>query len=756
VKSLPEPDSSNSYAIARQSYVDLTPMQPDVQSNILVDAWSSIRKHPILVVCFLFLGVLGGIAAVLFTSPVYRAVTTVELLGLNESFMNMNVVDPQAGTGNYTATAINLQTQIRILESGSLRGPVLERLERETTPVVPPANGVFGKVRKALRIGSEDPVESLKNALRMAGLTTTAKVVPGTRILAITADSTSPEVAATYVNTLASEYMSQSSQIRSTTAQKTTQWLASQLEETKTKLEQAERRLQEFVRNSGVTFVAEQDTLANTKLKQLQQELATVQGERIARQSRMERVNSVPPDAQAEVIEDANLRNYQSHIADLRRERALLTTTLTPDHYKVKRIDAQIAELQSTFNQERTNVIRRIRSEFEEAQKKEKLLASAYAAQSKIVGGQADKAAEYGLLKREVDILRQTMNVMLQQTNQASVVSAVPTNNVRVIDPAAPPILPEKPAAVKYIAYASMLGLLFGAMVAFLIEWIRRHRSQSTISVPDEVGALLRIRDLGVIPSVVHQPENRRLALNWRKKAPEPPPLLSALESNGSARGSVFADSFRMVLASLTSEWMERGRARVMVVTSAGPGEGKTTVLSNLGIAMADIGRRVLLVNADLRKPHLEDVFSIKAESGLKELIEDESASFEALDSMIQETATPGLFVLPGGKATDAASKLFYSPKIPLLLERLNSKFDFILIDTPPMLQFAEARLLGRMSDGVILVVRSGQTDRETAIASSRRLAQDGIRVFGAILNDWRPEGPQANAYSKYYPAAKS
>jgi capsular exopolysaccharide synthesis family protein len=186
-----------------------------------------------------------------------------------------------------------------------------------------------------------------------------------------------------------------------------------------------------------------------------------------------------------------------------------------------------------------------------------------------------------------------------------------------------------------------------------------------------------------------------------------------------------------------------------MVVTSAGMGEGKSTVVSNLGIAVAEVNHKVLLIDADLRKPRLHDIFGLKNDRGLSDWLRSKDAADVLPEGIIQETSVPDLYVLTSGATTSAATSLLYSNRMPELLKRLRGEFETIFLDTPPMLQIPDARVLGRMVDRVILVVRSGKTTRDAAQAMYQRFSEDGTKVLGTILNDWNPKH-SANGYYGY------
>jgi capsular exopolysaccharide synthesis family protein len=215
---------------------------------------------------------------------------------------------------------------------------------------------------------------------------------------------------------------------------------------------------------------------------------------------------------------------------------------------------------------------------------------------------------------------------------------------------------------------------------------------------------------------------------------------------------SLVAESFRAALTSILFSGQNGDRPRVIVFTSPNPGEGKSTVVSNLGIALAEINQRVLLIDGDLRKPRLQEIFSLPAQTGLSDLLRQRQPfNGTPVEGLVVETGVPGLYVLPSGKESGASTTLLYSPRVGELLQLLRQNFDTILIDTPPMLHIPDARVLGRLADAVILVVRANRTTRDATRAAYQRLAEDGTQVLGTILNDWNPKRAPGYGYYRYY-----
>jgi succinoglycan biosynthesis transport protein ExoP len=223
-----------------------------------------------------------------------------------------------------------------------------------------------------------------------------------------------------------------------------------------------------------------------------------------------------------------------------------------------------------------------------------------------------------------------------------------------------------------------------------------------------------------------------------------------------SQKPSMMADSFRGTLTSIIFSKHGGDRPRVLVLTSANPGEGKTTVVTNLAIALTENSRRILLIDADMRRPRIHELFDLKNHCGLSDLLKARTPlSRDPVDVMVQHTQVPGLYALTSGTVEAGASNLLYSPRLAELLLKMRGVFDTVLIDTPPMLHLPDARVLGKLSDAVVMVLRAGETTRDVAVAACQRFREDGTPLLGTILNGWNPAvngyGYDYKHYEAYY-----
>ena len=708
---------------------------------------------------------LGGLTALLLTlpqTPIYQASTLLEIQGINDNFLDMKDVDPTS-TGNYSGESY-IRTQIQILRSKSLLDRVAGRLRLAEGPPTDYAKGWLASWRKAFGLPANQQLPRDIRLRNSAQANLRVRTSFQDRVIEVFYDSPDPNLAALFVNTLAEEFTQQNLESRWETSQHTSEWLTRQLDDLKIKLEKSEDELQRYASASGLIFAAEKESLAKEKLRQLQQALSEAQVSRVQKQSQYEIGISSLPESLPDVLDQAPLRKYQVKLAGLRQERAELSTLFKPTYYRVKRVQAQIDELTVTLEAERRNVIDRIRNEHESAKRREKLLAIAYANQADLVSDQAAKAIHYKILKREVDSKRQLYESMLRKMNEAGIASAMSATTVRVIDLAEPPPKPYKPD----LKTNSLFGLLAGFLVGALFVTVRE-RADSTLRAPGETPSWLRVPELGSVPARRADPGQRRSAKGFRVKLKLGRRRRPAMENSRPGgrpdrsgnrlelitwqrQHSLLAESFQAIATSLLLTNQDGDPARVVVVTSASPMEGKTTMVANLGVALAGRGRRVLLVDADMRQPRLHEVFQVENHWGLSVVLHHgEEISELDCDRLACRTAIPGLDLLPSGPRSSNVPCLLSSRRASELFDRSRVCYDAVLVDTPPVLQISDARLLGRLADGVILVVRAGKTPREAVRAAQERFDQDGTAVLGTVLNNWEPRATTSRYYNAYY-----
>jgi len=726
----------------------------------LFEYWQILGRHRNLILALALLSALAGFLISLPQKPLYRASTTIEIQGLNENFLNMRDVDPTAATAAFSPESY-LETQVKILESESLADRVVARQRLHERPEFAKPGRDWSGLERWLGLPVARPLTPNQQARKRVQDSLKVKQSRTHRIVEVSTDAPDPNVAAELANALAEEFIQQNVEVRWNAAQRTGQWLANQLGDVKTRLVESEEKLQAYARANDLLFTSEKDSVAEVRLRQVQEELSRAQADRVLRQSRWEQAANAPAESLPEVLDSNTLRDYQTRLTDLRRQLAELRPQYKPAHYKVQRLEAQVGELEKALEKEQANILNRIGNEYQSAVRREDLLARAYETQAGQVSGEAARSIQYNTLKREVDTNRQLYDSMLHKVKEAGIASAIRASNIRVVDPASPPPAPYRPNAGLNAGLGLLGGLSFGVAVAVARDRAdqRRRFADRSIKSPGDSPVYLRVPELGVIPcdSVDRLEQGRRwlpgpaparqLTVDLRPDLNDGVELATSL-----AKPSMVAESFRAALTSILFSAAGNGNPRILVVTSPAPGEGKTTTVSNLGIALAEISGRVLIVDGDMRRPRIHSVFGLSNQRGLADLLRDETPmEHYPPQALGLETRIPGLYVLPSGQAGRSISHLLHSDRLPQLLSRLRHHFGMILIDTPPMLQISDARVLARAADSVILVLRAGQTTHDSALAARQRFAEDSAPVLGTILNNWDPSTDDRYPSGYYY-----
>lgn len=724
-----------------QPYV-ITNSPEETDNTQQFNALLLLRRHWLLLLCLMIVGAAAGFGSVVLSAPMYRTSLILEVLNQNNGLV-------QNGGGGETSE-VDIQTQVDILHSGSFLQRGAERMQSETVPLAPTGKDIFSRLRQRIHPITQDPVEAERNGIRVAVGSFQARPITKTRLIELTCDSTSPDVAAQFLNAMAQEFLEDTSHSRIQTAQKTSEWLAAQIEETKSRVQEAEEKLREFSQSHGNMFAGQDATLDDTRLAHLKGELAQIQNERIARQTRYELTtkNANSPQALSEVLADGNLRTYQNQLETLKRDRAVLSLTYTPASDKIKKLDAQIDLVQKNYDNELSNTLKRIKNDYEASLRQEKLLTGAYDAQSSRVGSEAAETAQYSALKREVDTQHQMYQTLLIQQSQASLSSSVPVSPIRIVEPANPPDEAYKPKPILNIS----LGTLFGFVLAGGIVYLR-DRMDRSIKAPGASRRLFNAPELGVIPNLGSNGSliprlNGRGAQELLQDSPRED-ASTALVSWQSGPAFI-TESFRGTLASILRSQASGRNHKMILITSPGPAEGKTTVVQNLGIALAESGRKVLLVDADFRRPHLHRKFSLPNETGLIDILcDDRPLGDYAPEELAVFTGFPGLSVLPNRVTQNNVSKALYSPRLRTILETLMGRYDMVIVDAPPILSVADTRIVASLADAVILVLRSGVTQRDAAMEAYQLIQEDGLTLLGTVLTDYDLAGDRRRQY--YY-----
>jgi succinoglycan biosynthesis transport protein ExoP len=734
------------------------------QPEATVNYSALLRRHRGAIAMIMGGALLLSVVYTLVAHKVYKSQVILEVNQMNQDFMNSKEVDP---TSNASTSDQFVETQTKLLKSP----PVMQRTAVVMGPKVPGAiasnQGIIATVRGW--IGDAPAATSAEGEGIVFNMLDDATVkVDGTSdLITVTVLGPEPQLTADTANTLIDQFIQQSQEARGYASGNTNKFLVAQLGDARKKLQDAENALQEYARETGIVIPNEtQESVAADKLRQIQTDLAKAESDEAETKAQVETSKNAPSEAMPQVLDDPTLRDNRARLADLRRQLSDLSVTLTPQNYKIQQLNAQIADLEQQSAQHRKNVISRLGVQDSETARRKALLTKAYQQQLGVVSDQSVKEVRYNILKKEVDANRDLYQSMLQRVKQASIVAALKASDVRVVSPATAAKTTYRPSLPLNLGLGLLIGLVFAGCYTLL-----RERNDASLRSPGQSVKHLNVPELAVIPSArIGNSERIPLTLRNLNGANG-----SALEAkNGLLAASsaavdkemvqwcqdetMMADAYRSAITSILLSRVNGVSPRVILVTSPRPKAGKTTTVANLGISLAEIGRRVLLIDGDLRRPRLGKLFGLQFATGLSDALLAEGDGTITLDSVVRPCTVPGLYVLPGGSEPANISKLLHSQHLDSLIERARSEYDFVLIDSPPMMGMADARLLSRNADGVILISRAGETSPEQLGEAKERLADDGTPVIGTILNgcDLRIEDPSyVNHYNSYAGVAR-
>ena len=615
-------------------------------------------------------------------TPLYRAQTSVELQGAGTLY-------PRASSENGAVsdqTESFIQTQIRIIQSRSLLERILARLsDEERSRIVESPRFAWG------RRSYDQTVESLLQHL-------SAQPSAQAGIVDISFLSPDPVAGAHFLNTLTQELSDYNVERSWHAAQRNREWTDRQLDELRRKWEQSELILAEYSQLSGIGVAA--PAAAKTPLS------------RPATNSNSSEAN------------DGKLRELKSHLADLDKQVAQWQALYGPSSSQVSALKSQATETETSIRLRRAELQRASSpAASQPAAVKDPPLVSARPQPRAVAVNPTQVITHFNVLKQDADSNRQIYETAAAKLKEVNVANAAHVGDINVVDPA---IAAAKPASPGQLMNG-FLGAIAGLLVGLAFVTLQDHFSH-TFAEPSLLSQQLALNVLGVIPV-----DRLGASPNGFARVPDGISLHLTFD-----RDAQTAECYRSIRSSILLGANQHSGPRRLVFTSAGASDGKTMVVGNLGAALASAQRRVLLVDGDLRNPGLHKLFGTDNERGLVDLLSHQLAVPPvATRDVIRETQIPDLYLLSAGDAGARAPEILSSIHLPQLIREFAKGFDIVLIDSPPVLPYADARSLARASDAVILVVKAGSTDRRSALLARDAIAQDGTPVAGVILTDW-------------------
>ena len=703
------------------------------------------RRATILTIAFVVFTI--GLFATLKEKPVYRARVLVEIQKENPDIPTLQeLFQVESISDTY------LETQYRILKSENLARRVIAdlKLDRLTEFYQPAFWWTRPKQEASLSPavdagGNVSPESVIDNeVLKKFQDRLDVEPLKRSRLVEVSFESNDRNLAAQVVNTLAATYIQQNLEARWQASQKASEWLSQQLLGMKSKLEKSEDDLQQYARDNGLLFLetdkGTSENIVTQRLRQLQEELTKSQADRYEKESLYLLVQQGDFASLPGVFNNKLMQDLTEKLAELERERSRLTSIFNPDYPQVKEIQSQIDESQTTLSGERERAAKAITNDYRAAVGRENMLQQAFKDQQREADLIAEKSVQYNILKREADTNKQLYVGLLEKLKETGVSTSMKATNIRVIDPAYPPKKPDSPRIPLNLSLALLLGLSLGIGAAFLQEHL-----DNSFKTAGEIERFLQLPALASVPAIESSTNGnghglyaraRHLA-NDKHRSTSIVPSWNRIEGNG--QNTPLAEAFHELRTSVLLSTAKHP-PRTLLVTSAKGGEGKTTVAANLAVSLAQLGEKVLLIDADLRRPSLHKFFGVANTSGLVNFL----TGSPDWRSLLSQAAPIGLFVMPSGPVPPNPADLLSSEYMPLLIREATKEYKFVVLDSPPLLNLADSRVLATLVDGVILVVGGGITPRELVHRAYASAVDAGSHVLGATINF-------ADAKSDYY-----
>jgi capsular exopolysaccharide synthesis family protein len=543
------------------------------------------------------------------------------------------------------------------------------------------------------------------------------------RLVVVAVSSHSPELAAQATNALAALYIQQSLDLRTRTSSEAGQWLGTQVDEQRKKVEELETRLQGVRESSGIVNVEERRALVDQKLKELGTSLNELKSQRLQKEALWRQMRSASnPEELPEVMRSPIVQALRIELASLEREQAQLLERYLEEHPEVVKVRNQIQDTRQKIRAESQHVIRAAENDYKAAWAQEASVAAALEAAKQEALDLSRRSISYDSQKREVEAAKQVLDSIMARGKETDVTQELKSSNIRIVDPAAVPQYPVRPRKLNNIFMGAIIAALLSVGVAFFLEYL-----DNTIKTPDDVRAFLGVPLLGVVPE--HAGE----------RGDEPPVVHANLQGP-------FAEGYRVVRTALGYSWPERA-PRVLVVTSTSPGEGKTLTAVNLALTLASMEKKVLLVDADMRKPQTHVLVKGRRVPGLSDVLVGKA---DAPTAIQQSLGGSSLAYLPSGNTVPSPSDLLTEQAMKGLLDGLRRAYDWIVVDTPPVGAVAEALILAPHSDGVIVVAGAEMVPRKAVMHTLERVVETGARLLGIVLNRAQIQ-KHSYYYSHYY-----
>lgn len=694
----------------------------DEEAPNLLGYWQILLKRKWLVISVLATVLAVVLVKTLLTPSVFRASATLQI--------DQDTIKIIQSEGLTPADSVNdrdyYQTQYELLRSRSLAERVAAGMSPEQLHQHALAQNTPGLMTRLFgqeAVGADTPAEpAAPSADALATFIQrhlSIDPVRNSRLVRIQFDSLDPAFSASMANAIADAFIATHIDRRFGASAYAKSYLEDRLQQLKLKLEESEKQLVEFAQQQGIVSIDQQQSPAAQELQSINASLATAQQQRIEAEAKFRRSQSTAADALPEVLLSSIVGQLKNRRTELLSEYQEKLRIFKPGYPAMEQLKSQIDEIDRQLAGEVGRIKNSIRSEFEAARSAESMLGLRLAELKTQLLDLQGRSIQYNIIKREVDTNRELYDGLLQRYKEIGVAGGITANNISVVDRARAPASRFSPNLSRNLLLGLLAGIAAGVFLALLFEHL-----DDTIKTPDDVEQKFGLAILGVIPKLVRE---------------------SPIEALKDPR-SAFSESYRSVRTALQFS-TDAGVPRTLFVTSSAPGEGKSTTAFTLAMHFSQLGKRVLLIDADLRNPTLHHALRVPNAAGLSNYLSGASRPLKFL----HPTQVKNLACLCSGPLPPNPAELLAGPRMVTLLRLAAASFDQVIIDGPPVLGIADAAILANLAGGTLLVVEAGSTRLGYARGVLKRLNAARARVLGVVLTKLDPrQGGTSYGYGDY------
>ncbi len=664
--------------------------------------WRALLAHRWVVLGATGLGVLVALILTLLATPIFRASTTLQINRDTVNVVRVRGFQPVESLNNQ----IFYQTQYDLLKSHSLARRVVAAMDLQHNAdfqrLLRPSP--LGRLLGLLHGGGIKPDAEAKLRRDADALLHMLSVQPvlNSKLVAVSIDTPDPRLSAQIANAYADQYIRSNLDRRMAASGYAKQYLEQRLQQLKLRLEDSDKQLVAFAQQHDIVNISDKQSLVGQQLEQLNVALAQAEQDRYKAEARWRQIRSVPADQVAQVLGDPVIQKLQQSYAEDQAKYQDQLRIYKPAFPAMLQLRARLDEMQKQIAARSTVLRDSVRSTYQAARTRETLLRQRVDKLRQQVLDLEQRSIRYNILKREVDTNRQLYEAILQRYKEIGVAGGVGINNISVVDRAEPPLLRYRPRAKFNLAIGLLLGLFAGIAAALLLDHL-----DDTVHAAADAEQKLGLPVLGIVPLA-------------RTGTPE-----QAMRDPRSA----LAESYRSARTALQFATSD-GVPRTLLVTSTRPGEGKSTSVLALAQSFAQMGRRVLLIDADLRNPAQHNLGTLDNSRGLSNVL----AGALAWREVVIAGGAGAHDLIACGPLPPNPAELLAGPRLATLLQEARSDYDLVILDSPPVLGLADAPVLGHLADGTLLVIEAGGPRIDHARDTLKRLRASRTRIIGALL----------------------